>query len=193
MRRTPDEIAKMRRAGRVVAEMHERTRAAARPGVTTADLDRELAARVDPPPRRPAARFTAIWFSNLEYRRLVHPDEGRYAEIPREMVVSGDWVTPRLNGIKYFEKPALQYWLTAAAYEAFGIHPWTARLWPALSGFLGVLFVGYVGLRLGGPTLGNVGFTVGPIGPAAQIAGPARGLTAGPKQTTAGPYIGLDR
>jgi 4-amino-4-deoxy-L-arabinose transferase-like glycosyltransferase len=98
--------------------------------------------------------FALIWFSNLEYRRLIHPDEGRYAEIPREMVVTGDWVTPRLNGIKYFEKPALQYWLTAAAYEAFGIHPWTARLWPALSGFLGVLFVGYVGLRLGGPTLG---------------------------------------
>src|ERR1700694_2854276 len=98
--------------------------------------------------------FTAIWFSNLEYRRLVHPDEGRYAEIPREMMVTGDWVTPRLNGIKYFEKPALQYWLTAAGYEAFGVHHWTARLWPALSGYLGVLFIGYVGFRLGGSALG---------------------------------------
>src|SRR5438876_9200081 len=98
--------------------------------------------------------FTLVWFSNLEYRRLVHPDEGRYAEIPREMAETGDWVTPRLNGVKYFEKPALQYWLTAAAYEAFGVHPWTARLWPALSGFLGVLFIGYVGWRLGGPALG---------------------------------------
>jgi 4-amino-4-deoxy-L-arabinose transferase-like glycosyltransferase len=45
--------------------------------------------------------FTAVWFSNLDYRRLVHPDEGRYAEIPREMAVSGDWLTPRLNGFKY--------------------------------------------------------------------------------------------
>lgn len=98
--------------------------------------------------------FAAIWFSNLEYRRLVHPDEGRYAEIPREMVVSGDWITPRLNGIKYFEKPALQYWFTAAAYSVFGIHQWTARLWPSLSGFLGVLFIGYVGFRLGGLLLG---------------------------------------
>ena len=98
--------------------------------------------------------FTLIWFSNLDYRRLVHPDEGRYAEIPREMVVSGDWLTPRLNGIKYFEKPALQYWITAAAYEAFGAHHWSARLWPALAGFLNVLFIGYVGLRLAGPTLG---------------------------------------
>lgn len=98
--------------------------------------------------------FTAIWFSNLDYRRLVHPDEGRYAEIPREMAASGDWITPRLNGIKYFEKPALQYWITAAAYSIFGVHHWTARAWPALSGFLGVLFVGYVGFRLGGPLLG---------------------------------------
>jgi 4-amino-4-deoxy-L-arabinose transferase-like glycosyltransferase len=84
----------------------------------------------------------------------VHPDEGRYAEIPREMVASGDWITPRLNGIKYFEKPALQYWITAAAYSIFGVHHWTARAWPALSGFLGVLFIGYVGLRLGGALLG---------------------------------------
>jgi 4-amino-4-deoxy-L-arabinose transferase-like glycosyltransferase len=98
--------------------------------------------------------FALIWFANLDYRRLIHPDEGRYAEIPREMVATGDWLTPRLDGIKYFEKPALQYWLTAAAYEAFGIHQWTARLWPALAGFAGVLFIGYVGFRLGGPRLG---------------------------------------
>jgi 4-amino-4-deoxy-L-arabinose transferase-like glycosyltransferase len=98
--------------------------------------------------------FALIWFSNLDYRRLVHPDEGRYAEIPREMTVTGDWLTPRLNGIKYFEKPALQYWITAATYEAFGVHHWSARLWPALAGFLNVLFIGYVGYRLGGPTLG---------------------------------------
>src|SRR5664279_1173494 len=70
------------------------------------------------------------------------------------MVVSGDWLTPRLNGIKYFEKPALQYWLTAAAYEAFGLHQWTARLWPATAGFLGVLFIGYVGWRQSGPRVG---------------------------------------
>ena len=69
------------------------------------------------------AIFVAIaWFANLDVRKLQHPDEGRYAEIAREMVVSGDWVTPRLNGLKYFEKPPLQYWATALAYEAFGIH-----------------------------------------------------------------------
>lgn len=100
------------------------------------------------------AAFFAIWFSNLEYRKLVRPDEGRYAEIPREMVASGDWTTPRLNGVKYFEKPALQYWATAAAYTAFGEHHWTARLWPALTGFLGILLVGFTGRKLFGNNAG---------------------------------------
>src|SRR6201998_3457977 len=82
--------------------------------------------------------FALVWFVNLDFRRLVHPDEGRYAEIPREMVASGDWVTPRLDGIKYFEKPALQYWATGGAFELFGEHAWTVRLWPALCGFFGL-------------------------------------------------------
>jgi 4-amino-4-deoxy-L-arabinose transferase-like glycosyltransferase len=91
-----------------------------------------------------------IWFANLEYRTLVKPDEGRYAEIPREMVVTGDWVTPRLNGLKYFEKPPLQYWATATAYTVFGEHQWTSRLWTALTGFAGILLVWFAGLRLFG-------------------------------------------
>ena len=95
-----------------------------------------------------------VWFSNLEVRKLVRPDEGRYAEIPREMVASGDWLTPRLNGLKYFEKPALQYWATAAAYEAFGEHHWTSRLWTALTGLFGVLCVIYTGWRLFGREAG---------------------------------------
>lgn len=97
---------------------------------------------------------SAIWFGNLDYRKLTHPDEGRYAEIPREMVTTGDWLTPLLNGIKYFEKPPLQYWATAVAYKAFGEHEWTARLWPALTGFLGVVFVYFTGRRLFGPLAG---------------------------------------
>jgi 4-amino-4-deoxy-L-arabinose transferase-like glycosyltransferase len=101
-----------------------------------------------------ALLFALAWFSNLEFRKLVRPDEGRYAEIPREMVASGDWVTPRLNDLKYFEKPALQYWGTAAAYTLFGEHHWTARLWPALTGFLGVLAVAFVGMRLWGREAG---------------------------------------
>jgi 4-amino-4-deoxy-L-arabinose transferase-like glycosyltransferase len=80
-----------------------------------------------------------LWFGPLNVPHLFDPDEGRYAEIPREMVASGDWITPRLDGIKYFEKPALQYWATAVAYRLFGEHAWGARLWPALCGYLGLL------------------------------------------------------
>lgn len=96
------------------------------------------------------ALLAVIWFSNLEFRTLVKPDEGRYAEIPREMVASGDWVTPRLNDLKYFEKPPLQYWATATAYTLFGEHQWTSRLWTALTGFAGIMLVWFAGLRLYG-------------------------------------------
>ncbi|KAF0815467.1 Undecaprenyl phosphate-alpha-4-amino-4-deoxy-L-arabinose arabinosyl transferase [Andreprevotia sp. IGB-42] len=85
--------------------------------------------------------FATLWFGTLGYRKLISPDEGRYAEIGREMAVSGDWVTPRLNGIKYFEKPALQYWMTASSYKVFGESEFAARLWPALTGFAAVLVV----------------------------------------------------
>ena len=76
------------------------------------------------------------WFATLAWRPLLEPDESRYAEIPREMAQSGDWATPRLNGLKYFEKPPLQYWATAAAYSVFGVQEWTARLWSCALAFL---------------------------------------------------------
>src|SRR3989454_11785974 len=89
-----------------------------------------------------------LWFAGLEYRGLFMPDEGRYADIGREMLDSSDWVTPRHNGIKYLEKPPLQYWATAGAFALFGTDEWTARLWPALTGFLGILLAAFAGLRL---------------------------------------------
>jgi len=73
--------------------------------------------------------LAAAWFATLQARPMLDPDEGRYAEIPREMVVTGDWLTPRLNDLKYFEKPPLQYWATAAVYSVFGLSEWTSRLW----------------------------------------------------------------
>ena len=101
-----------------------------------------------------ALLLAVTWFGTLDMRKLVRPDEGRYAEIPREMVATGDWLTPRLNAIKYFEKPPLQYWATATAYSVFGEHHWTARVWPALTGLLCVLLVYFAGVRLFGAATG---------------------------------------
>ncbi|MDN5865121.1 MAG: glycosyltransferase family 39 protein, partial [Gammaproteobacteria bacterium] len=98
--------------------------------------------------------FGMIWFWGLGQRPLFATDEGRYAEIPREMLVTGDWVTPRLNGLRYFEKPPLQYWMTAAAYAVFGVHDWTARLWTAIAGFFTALAAGFTAARLYGQRAG---------------------------------------
>ncbi|MBU3624697.1 glycosyltransferase family 39 protein [Polynucleobacter sp. JS-Safj-400b-B2] len=92
--------------------------------------------------------YALLWFGTLNYRHLIPSDEGRYAEIAREMLVTGDWITPRYNGYKYFEKPPLQAWATAAAFQAFGIGDWQARLWAALTGFLTIVLVGFTGARI---------------------------------------------
>ena len=110
-------------------------------------------------PRLPVALiflvlFAAVWFAALDMRALAKPDEGRYGEIGREMAVGSDWVTPRLNGIKYFEKPPLQYWATAVAIRALGPTPLAARLWPAVTGFAGILLVMFAGRRLYGRRAG---------------------------------------
>jgi 4-amino-4-deoxy-L-arabinose transferase-like glycosyltransferase len=90
----------------------------------------------------------------LGVRTLVPPDEGRYAEMAREMFVSGDWVTTRLNGIKYFEKPPLQTWMNALTFTLFGVGEWQARLWTGLCGVLGVLATGYTGYKVFGQRVG---------------------------------------
>jgi len=94
------------------------------------------------------------WFAPLDLRLLQHPDEGRYAEIAREMAAGNDWVTPRLNDLKYFEKPPLQYWLGAATFDALGTNEWTARLPSAIAGFLAVIAVGLTAARLASPDAG---------------------------------------
>ncbi|SCK26506.1 4-amino-4-deoxy-L-arabinose transferase [Variovorax sp. HW608] len=91
-----------------------------------------------------------IWFAGLGARSLISPDEGRYASIALAMARSGDWVTPRLNGLLYFEKPVMQYWIGALAFLGLGVSEFSARLWPALSGFLTLLMVGYTAARLWG-------------------------------------------
>ena len=92
--------------------------------------------------------YSLIWFGTLNYRHLIPSDEGRYAEMAREMLVTGDWVTPRYNGYKYFEKPPLQVWATAGIFQVFGIGDWQARLWTALTGFLTIFAIGFTGTRI---------------------------------------------
>ena len=89
-----------------------------------------------------------ISLDGLGDRKLANPDEGRYSEIAREMALSGDFVTPRLNGLKYFEKPPLQYWATAVAFRLFGESELTARLYTALCGLGCILLIAYTGKRL---------------------------------------------
>lgn len=89
-----------------------------------------------------------IWFVPLGWRHLLPSDEGRYAEMAREMLASGDWITPRYNAYKYFEKPPLQTWANALTFAWFGIGEWQARLYTALTGFAGVLLIGFTGARV---------------------------------------------
>ena len=89
-----------------------------------------------------------LFFVGLGGRSLWESDESRYGEIAREMVESGDWVTPRLNYVKYFEKPALTYWLTATSFSLFGVSDASARLVPAVFGTLTVLLVYLLGRLL---------------------------------------------
>ena len=96
----------------------------------------------------------------LGARALWSPDEGRYSEIPREMVVSGDYVTPRLNGIKYFEKPPFFYWLQSASIKLFGLSEWSLRLWPAVFALLGCLAVYIAGRELFGRRTGLISSVV---------------------------------
>ena len=79
-------------------------------------------------------------------RPLAVPDEGRYGEIGRWMLYSGDWLTPRLNGIPFFHKPPLLYWLEAALLALFGVNAWAARLAPALHAAL-LLLTMYAAVR----------------------------------------------
>src|SRR5712692_11881400 len=80
--------------------------------------------------------FYVCFFSHLDAPGVVGPDEPRYASVAREMAESSDWVTPRLDGRPWFEKPALYYWSAALAFRAFGVNETAARLPSALAAAL---------------------------------------------------------
>ncbi len=89
-----------------------------------------------------------IYFLFLGSVPLINPDEGRYMEIPREMLASGNFITPHLNGIIYFEKPILFYWLQAAGLKLFGMSLFAMRLPNALIAILGCLLTYFTANQL---------------------------------------------
>jgi 4-amino-4-deoxy-L-arabinose transferase len=95
------------------------------------------------------AAIAAGYAVALLVRPLVAPDEFRYAEIAREMIASGDWVVPRLDGLLYFEKPALGYWMIAASMRVFGESAAAIRLPSAVSTLLASAIVWRVVRRYG--------------------------------------------
>ena len=81
-----------------------------------------------------AALALALWLAfTASFRPLMLPDEGRYVGVAWQMMTSGDWLTPTLDGLPFFHKPPLFYWISAGAMSIFGVHEWAARL-PSLLG-----------------------------------------------------------
>jgi 4-amino-4-deoxy-L-arabinose transferase-like glycosyltransferase len=108
-----------------------------------------------------AAFVACVWLAVLPVRPLFNPDEGRYAEIPREMLAGGDWVIPHLNGLDYIEKPPLQYWATALSLRMLGPTAFAARLYMALLALAGLGLVGWLAARHWGAAAGwRAGFVL---------------------------------
>jgi 4-amino-4-deoxy-L-arabinose transferase-like glycosyltransferase len=123
--------------------------------------------------------LAAAWFATTPVRPLLDPDEGRYAEIPREMLASGDWVTPRFDGLKYFEKPPLQYWATAAVYRLVGLSEWSSRAWSVALAF-GCLALTFAWTRaLFGAAAGLAALTALAVSPYFLVVGHLNLLDAG--------------
>lgn len=90
-----------------------------------------------------ALGLLALFLTGLGYHSYIVPSEARYIEIPREMAATGDWITPHLNGVKYFEKPPLFYWIQAAQIKFFGLGEFSGRFWTAIM-MLGICMLTFV-------------------------------------------------
>lgn len=89
-----------------------------------------------------------LFFIGLGRLPLIEPDEGRNAEVAREMVVTHDWITPHYDGLPYLDKPVVLFWMIAAAFRALGMSAWSARLPEALAALAAVLLAWAMGRRM---------------------------------------------
>ena len=94
------------------------------------------------------------FFFLLGSRALNEPDEGRYSEIAREMIETGNWLVPHFWYLPHFDKPPMTYWLVAASMKLFGQNEWAVRLPLALAGISGVWAVWLLGCSISGRRVG---------------------------------------
>jgi 4-amino-4-deoxy-L-arabinose transferase-like glycosyltransferase len=106
-----------------------------------------------------------LYFPALGRPALWEPDEGRYAEIAREMVLSGDWVTPRNDWVRYFEKPPLVYWAEAISIKLLGPTEFAVRLPAALATVAEVVVTAALGEAMLGAAVGLAGAAVLALSP----------------------------
>jgi 4-amino-4-deoxy-L-arabinose transferase-like glycosyltransferase len=95
-----------------------------------------------------------LFFAGLGRLPLLEPDEGRNAEVGREMLLSGDWITPHFNGFAYLDKPAVFFWMEAASLKLFGVSETAARLPSALMAAATMLLVWFLARRMFGNSAG---------------------------------------
>src|SRR5215471_11946656 len=92
--------------------------------------------------------IAAFYLYGLNVLPLLGPDEPRYAEVAREMLLRRDLITPTLGGLPWFEKPPLLYWLMMASYRVFGVTEFAARVGPVLCGLLTAIFVYWIAAQV---------------------------------------------
>ena len=92
--------------------------------------------------------ITLFYLIFLGSHGIVDPDEGRYSEAAREMLASGNFITPYVNGVPFLDKPILFYWLQMIAMKLFGVNAWSIRLFPMLSGVGSCVLVYIIGSQL---------------------------------------------
>ncbi len=91
--------------------------------------------------------YVLIYILPLGVRPMLTPDEFRYGEIPREMIESGNWVVPKLIGVRYFEKPVMGYWLNAVSIMTFGENAFAVRFSSALTSGLAAFLLFFLVLK----------------------------------------------